>query len=153
LVITNIIFDYAKGRYVEKYMLPVGGDNIVVVLLQASGLQADATLRTNQYLSGLLSAGNTEATFTNYARKVLSASDITVSINTGTHVNTVDISDQVWSAAGGAVNNSIGALITCYRPTSASTDAQILCLTKHDYVISTTGGNLTATIPSIGTAT
>lgn len=153
MVIANVIFDYAKGRYVEKYMLPVGGDNIIVVLLQTSGLQADATLRTNQYLSGLLSAGNTEATFTNYARKVLSAADITVSVNTGTHVNTVDIVDQVWSAAGGAANNSIGALLTCYRPTSGTADSGILVLTKHDYVVSTTGGNLTATVPSIGTAT
>lgn len=149
----NVIFDYAKGRFVEKFMLPVGGDNIVVVLLQASGLQADATLRTNQFLSGMLSAGNAEATFTNYSRKVLAAADITVSINTGTHVNTVDIVDQVWNSAGGAANNSIGALITCYRPTSGTPDSGMLLLTKHDYVISTTGGNLTATVPSIGTAT
>lgn len=134
-------------------MLPIGGDNIVVVLLQAAGLQADATLRTNQFLSGLLSAGNAEATFTNYSRKVLSAADITVSVNTGTHVNTIDIADQVWSAAGGAANNSVGALLTCYRPTSGTADSGILVLTKHDYVISTTGGNLTATVPSIGTAT
>ena len=145
------IADSAKGRWAEKFLLPVGGDNIVVVLLQASGLQADATLRTNQYLSGLLSAGNTEATFTNYSRKVLAAADITVSVNTGTHVVTVDIVDQVWNAAGGAANNSIGALLTCYRPTSGSADSAILVLTKHDYVISTTGGNLTATVPSIGT--
>lgn len=133
-------------------MLPVGGDNIIVVLLQASGLQADASLRINPTLSALLSAGNSEASFTNYSRKVLAAADITVSINTGTHINTVDIADQVWSAAGGAANNSIGALITCYRPTSGSADSAILPLTKHDYVIATTGGNLTATVPSIGTA-
>lgn len=132
-------------------MLPIGGDNVIVVLLQASGLQADATLRTHQYLSALLSAGNTEATFTNYSRKVLAAADITVSVNTGTHIVTVDIADQVWSAAGGAANNSVGALLTCYRPTSGTADSGVLVLTKHDYVISTTGGNLTATVPSIGT--
>src|SRR4051812_40793184 len=147
------IFDSAKGRWVEKFLLPVGGDNIVVVLLQSTGLQADATLNNYATLSALLSAGNTEATFTNYSRKVLAAADITVSINTGTHINTVDIVDQVWNAAGGAANNNIGALITCYRPTSGSADSAILPLTKHDYVISTTGGNLTATVPSIGTAT
>ena len=60
-----MIFDYAKGRFVEKFMLPVGGDNIVVLLLQASGLQADTTLRTHQTVSAMLSAGNNEATFTN----------------------------------------------------------------------------------------
>jgi len=116
-------------------------------------LQADSTLRTHPTLSALLAAGNTEATFTNYARKVLTAADITVSVNTGTHVVTVDVTDQVWTAAGGATNNSVGALLTCYRPTSGTADSGILVLTKHDYVISTTGGNLTATVPSIGTAT
>lgn len=131
--------------------MPLGTDNILVVLLQSTGLQADATLGTYQYLSQLTAAGNTEATFTNYARKVLTSTNITVSVNTTTHVTTLDITDQVWNAAGGATNNTLGALITGYRPTSASTDASVLLLTKHDCAITTTGGNLTVTIPSIGT--
>lgn len=149
----SFISDSAKGRWVEKYLLPVGGDNVVVVLLQSSGLQADATLNNHQFLSQLLAAGNAEATFTNYGRKVLSAADITVSVNTGTGVTTVDIVDQVWSAAGGASNNTLGALLTCYRPTSGSLDSAVLVLTKHDFATTTTGGALTATVPSIGTAT
>jgi hypothetical protein len=149
----NFIFDYAKGRWVEKYLLPVGGDNIVVVLLQSSGLQADATLNNYQTLGTLL-ASNTEAAFTNYGRPVLStASGITVSVNVSTGVTTVDIPDQVWNAAGGAVNNTLGALLTCYRPASTSPDANILPLTKHDFAVATTGGNLTAAVPSIGTST
>lgn len=148
----NLIFDYAKGRWGEKYRLPVGGDNIVVVLLQSAGLQADSTLNDHQTLAALLAA-NTEATFTNYARKVLAAVDITVTVNTSTGVTTVDISDQVWNAAGGATNNTLGALLTCYRPASSSPDSAVLPLTKHDFAVSTTGGNLTATVPSIGTAT
>lgn len=132
-------------------MLPVGGDNILVVLLQSAGLQADSTLNNHQTLASLLAA-NTEAVFTNYARKVLSTVDITVTVNTSTGVATVDVSDQVWNAAGGAVNNTLGALITCYRPTSASPDSAVLPLTKHDYTVSTTGGNLNAPISSIGTA-
>lgn len=149
----SLIFDYAKGRWVEKYRLPVGGDNILVVLLQTTGLQADSTLNNHQYLSELLAAGNTEATFTNYSRQVLSSADITVSTNTSTGVTTVDTTDRVWNAAGGAVNNNLGALLTCYRQTSATPDSGILLLTKHDYTVSTTGGNLTATVPSIGTVT
>lgn len=90
---------------------------------------------------------------TGNTRKVLSAADITVSTNTGTGVTTVDTSDQVWNAAGGAVNNTLGALLTCYRPTSSTPDSGILLLTKHDYTIGTTGGNLTAQVPSIGTVT
>lgn len=149
----SFIFDSAKGRWVEKFLLPVGGDNIVVVLLQSSGLQADATLNNHVFLSQLLAAGNTEATFTNYSRKVLSAADLSVSVNTGTGVTTVDAVDQVWASAGGALNNTMGAICTCYRPTSGSLDSAVLLLTKHDFATTTTGGALTATVPSIGTVT
>lgn len=124
-----------------------------MVLVKSAGLQADGTLNNHQFLSELLAAGNAEADFTNYARKVLSAADITVSTNTGTGVTTVDIPDQVWNAAGGAVNNTHGALLTCYRPTSSTPDSGVLLLTKHDYTTTTTGGNLTAQVPSIGTVT
>lgn len=147
------IFDSAKGRWVEKFLLPIGGDNIIAVLLQSSGLQADATLNNYSSLSALLAGGNTEATFTNYARKVLAAVDLTVSVNTGTGVTTVDAVDQVWNSAGGALNNTLGAICFCYRPTTGSLDSAILPLTKHDFSATTTGGNLTAQIPSIATAT
>jgi hypothetical protein len=149
---SNFVFSYAKGRWIDKYSLPLGTDNILVVLLQSTGLQADATLGTYQYLSQLTAAGNLEATFTNYTRQVLSGTSITISVNTSTAVTTVSIPTQVWNAAGGATNNTLGALLTCYRPASNSTDASVLLLTKHDFAITTTGGNLTATISSIGTA-
>jgi hypothetical protein len=155
-VASPFLFDYAKGRWVEKYSLPLGGDAIGVVLLQASGLQADATLNNYQYLSQLLAGGtgNLEATFTNYARIWLTAaSGITISVNTSTGVTTVDIPNQVWSAAGGALNNSLGAFTTCYRPTSSTADSGISLMTNHPFAISVAGGTLTATVPSIGTTT
>jgi hypothetical protein len=151
--LTNFLFDYAAGRWVEKYRLPIGGDNIILVLLKASGLQADATLQGYQFLGDLLAAGtgNLEATFTNYSRKVYTSADITV-LPPASHITTVDITDPTWTGAGGAVNNDLGALLTCYRQTSTTPDSQILLLTKHDWVRSTTGVNMTITVPSIGTA-
>lgn len=144
----NFVFDYALGRWVNKYSLPVGGDSIIVVLLQSSGLQSDATLTGYQYLSQVFSAGNLEATFTSYARKV-NTSGITVTPGATT---TAALANQVWNAAGGATNNSLGALLTCYKPTSISADSSIELLTKHDFVASTTGGNLTAVITTIASA-
>jgi len=131
-------------------MLPIGGDNIMVILLKAAGLQADSALNDHATVAALLAA-NAVADFTNYAPKVLSAADITRSVNTSTGITTVDLADQVWASAGGAVNNSLGALITCYRPTSSSPTSDWLPLTKHDYLQTSTGVNLQATIPSIGT--
>lgn len=143
-----LIFDSAKGRWVEKYMLPLGTDNILVYLVKASGLQADATIKAHATMATLLAA-NTLATFTNTAVKVLSAVDITVSLSSGTW--TVDTADQIWTSAGGASNDSLGALITAYRPTSISTTAQQLPLSCHPYIVTTNGTDLKATITSIGT--
>lgn len=124
-----------------------------MVLLQSSGLPSAATIKRTQFLSGVFSAGGVEATFTNYTRQVLAAGSITITVNTTTDVVTLDTSDQVWTAAGGATNNTLGKLLLCYRPTSSSLDSAIPVLTAHDFSATTTGGNLTATVPSIGTAT
>jgi hypothetical protein len=143
------VFASAKGRFVDRYSLLLGTDNIVVVLLQSSGLQADATLAAYTNLGTLL-ASNTEATFTNYSRPVLSSGSITITVTTGV---TVAIPSQVWTSAGGALNNTLGALLTCYRPTSGTGNSGILPLTKHDFSTTTTGGNLTATITTVATVT
>jgi hypothetical protein len=124
-----------------------------VVLLKSAGLPVDATLNNFQTLAAVFAGGAAEADFTNASRKVLAGVDITVTVNTSTGVTTVDTADQLWTAAGGAVNNALGALLTCYRQTSATADSGILPLTKHDFAVTTSGVNLTAVVPSIGTAT
>lgn len=150
----NLVNDYAKGRLIQLSTLPTGADALLVVLLQASSLPTDNTLKRTQFLSGVLSTGTgagLEATFTNYSRQVLTSASISITVNITTDVVTLDISDQVWNAAGGATNNTLGALLVCYRPTSTALDSAIPILTKHDFSGSTTGGALTATIPSIAT--
>jgi len=70
------------------------------VLLKAAGLQADATCANYTALSTLLGS-NTEATFTNYARKVVT-SGITVTTDTTNHKNTGGLGWLDLTAAGGA---------------------------------------------------
>jgi hypothetical protein len=118
--------------------------------LQSTGLQADATLAPYTNLGAILASTNDEATFTNYGRPILAAASITITVSTGV---TVAIPSQVWSAAGGALNNTLGALLTCYRPTGSTADSGILPLTKHDFSITTAGGALTATITTVATVT
>lgn len=148
----NVLFDYACGRWVDKFDLPVGGDNIMLVLLKAAGLQADGTLMTYKFLSDLLAASNDECDATNYARKAYSDADITIVTNTGTHITTVDMTDPNWLGLGGVVNNDLGALVTCYRKTSADTIDQWLLLTKQDWVRTTSGMNHQITVPTMGSA-
>lgn len=122
------------------------------MLIKNAGLQADATLGTHQFLSTLLAASNDECDATNYTRKVLTDADISIVTNTTTHITTVDITDPTWTGIGGAVNNDLGAILSCYRKVSSDPDSQILCLSKHDWVRTTSGTNMTVTVPSIGTA-
>lgn len=148
--------DYAKGRFVEKSTLPLGTDSLLLVLLQSTSLPTDTTIKRNQYLSGILSSGTgsgLEATFTNYARQVIPAASITITVNTSTDVVTLDTSDQTINSAGGATNNTLGAALLCYKPTSSTADTAIPVLTKHDVSLTTTGGNLTIAVPSVATAT
>jgi hypothetical protein len=154
--LANLVNDYAKGRFVQFATLPLGTDNLIVVLIQTTSLPADTTFKRTQFLSGVLSTGTgagLEATFTNYVRKVLAAADITITVNTTTDVVTLDVADGVWNSAGGALNNGLSALLVCYRPTSGSGDTAIPIISKHDFTATTTGGNLTAGIPSVATAT
>lgn len=147
--------DFAKGRLIHLATLPLGTDNLGLVLLQTTNLPSDNTLKRTQFLSGVLVSGTgagVEAAFTNYGRIWLSAAAITVTVNSSTDVATLDVSDGVWNAAGGVANNSLGKLLVVYRPNSSSLDTAIPILTAHDFVASTTGGNLTAIIPSIATA-
>lgn len=150
----NVIGNYAKGRWIEWATLPLGTDALVVVLFQSSGLPSDATFRNCEYLSDAVTAGAVEATFTGYARKVVTGfgTSITLAVNTGTGVATLDIPDQSWSPGGGAVTNNLGAIWIGYRPTSGAADSAIRMISKHDFVGPANGGTLTAVIPSIGTA-
>ena len=100
---SNFIFTASAGRYIQYASLSTGSDAVVVLLLKASGLQADTTLRDYTTLSTLL-ASNTEATFTNYVRKVLT-SGFTITQNFTTNVQTVAQANQTWFAAGGASND------------------------------------------------
>jgi len=145
-----------KGRWVEKYKLLLGTDNIVLVVLK-SGVQADTTLAQYTDLQTLLTS-NPEANATNYpgpggSRIALTSSSVTIVVNNSTGVVSVDLTDQLLSGIGGALNNSFGAFLTCYRPTSGSADSAILPVTKHDFTYITTGGNMPISIPSIGSST
>lgn len=125
-------------------------------MLQATSLPADTTIQHTQFLSGLLSTGTgtgVEATFTNYTRQVMPGSSITISVNTGTDVVTLDTANIVIGSAGGAVNNNLAKLILCYKPASSTVDTAIPVISGHDFVATVAGGTLTATIPAIATAT
>ena len=146
----NFIFNIAKGKDVA-YAENVNNNSpansaLVIVLLQAA--QADDALRDYDNLSLLLAnAGNTEANFTNYgSRKVLTDADgITITVNDTANTVTIDIPDQVWTAAGGTTDNTLAKLLVCYdSDTTAGDDTNIVPVYAYDFVATTNGENLEA---------
>lgn len=144
----NGVFNAAKGRLAHFVSLPAASDALVVVLLKAAGLEPDDALNNHTSLAAVLAASNDEADFTNYTRRVVT--DPTVSIDNTANAVDVDMPDQAWPTAGGAVNNQLGKLLICYRPDLAAADGAVVPLVHLDAVVSTDGTDLVAEVASSG---
>lgn len=144
---SNGVFNIAKGKVAYYATLPGTNDALIVVLLKTVP-DADATLVDYDTLSAVL-ASNTEADFTNYARKTVMS--VTVTVDDTNDRADLDIADQTWNSAGGATNNTTAKLIIGYDPdTTGGTDADIIPLTHHDFVVTTDGSDVVAEISSSG---
>lgn len=149
------VFNIAKGRVKELHKRVDDSDPtnavLVVVLLKVS--EADATLEDYDDLNALLgAAGNTEADFTNYARKILTDADVTHDApDDSNNWNQADIGDQTFSAAGGATNNTLTKVLICYDDDSTGgNDTNIIPLTHHDFTPTTNGNDLVLQIDANG---
>jgi hypothetical protein len=148
------VFNIAKGR-VNEYVGRVDANDptnsaLVVVLLKVS--EADGTLEDYDTLSALIAGANTEADFTNYARKVLVDTDVSNPAPDDTNNRQdADIPDQTWTSAGGTTDNTLTKLIVCYdNDSTGGTDANLIPLTHHDFAITTNGNDLSALINAAG---
>lgn len=142
----NIVMNIALGRFVYYATLPAASDGLVVIPLEASGLESDATLRDYDTVAALLAGTTNEQT--TMGRKVITSVTVTVD-DTNDRVD-VDIADQTWTAATG---NAVGALLIAYDPaTGSGTDADLIPLTKHDFTVTPDGSDITAVIAAAGFA-
>ena len=131
----DFIFNIAKGAFVEK----IRDSASVVLILLLKAAEADATLKDRDTVALVLAeAGNTEADFTNYARKTGLTGTITVD-DTNDRVD-VDLPDQTWSSAGGASNNTLTDLIVAYEESAA--DSGRIPLANFDFAVTTTGADV-----------
>lgn len=149
------VFNIAKGRVNELHNRVNDNDPansaLIIVLLQAN--VADATLSDFDNLSLLLAdAGNTEATFTNFARIVLTDTNISApTVDDTNDRQDADIADQTFSSAGGAVNNTLTKFLVCFdTDTTGGDDTNIIPLTHHDFAITTDGTDIVAQVNAAG---
>lgn len=140
----EIVFNVAKGREAYYASLPGTNDALVAVPIETTGLEADAVLRDYDTLSALLAAANNEQT--TMGRKVLTG--VTVTVDDTNDWADIDFTDPVWV---GATGNPVSALIICYDPdTTTGTDADLIPICKHDFVVTPNGGDITAQAPAGG---
>jgi hypothetical protein len=147
----DFVFNIAKGRVAELYNRVKSNDpstaTLVIVVLDR-GADTDALMKDRDDLSALLGGTSNEVTNTNYARKVLSDSDIVAfAPNDTTDVVDLDIADQTWTAV--AAGTAWTDLVVCYSPT-AGADSTIIPLTNHTFAVTPDGSDITAQIAAAG---
>lgn len=139
----DVIFNNQRGSLVQH---KADGEDLIVVLLQAA--EADDTLRDYDDLAALLgAAGNTEATFTNYAREVILNANWSVTIDDTGNDASADFADITWTSAGNGTNNTLAKLLVCI---DGASDAARFPVTAHDFVATTDGNDLTAVVAAAG---
>lgn len=143
----NIVFNIAKGRVAELYDRVKGNDPansaIILVPVETSGLESDATLIDADTLAAVLSGATNEQT--TMGRKTLTDSDL-ASIpapDDSNDRNERSLPTTTWAAAAG---NAIGKILVCYDPdTTGGTDSSIVPLTMFDFSVTPSGTDIQLT--------
>lgn len=143
----NVVFNIARGR-IRTYYDNVDGNSpaasaLIVVPVEASGLETDATLVDHDTLSALLAGTSNEQT--TMGRKTLTDTDLSAPAQDDTN-NRLDLAAPAvtWTAATG---NAIGAVVICYdADTGAGDDTAVVPLVKLDVAFTPDGSDLTVDI-------
>lgn len=151
----DFVFNVAKGRVVELWDRVKANDPInsglVLVALNLTGLESDALMKDRDTLSAVL-ANSTECSIASYARKTLTDTDLAAFTFSADDTNDrfdIDFADQTWSTV--AAGAAWAKLLVCYNPdTTSGTDASIIPLTAHDFVVTPDGSDIVAQVASGG---
>jgi hypothetical protein len=141
--VADFVFNIAKGTVAYLAGLPAANDALIVIPIESSGVESDATLIDYDTVSALLAAANNEQS--TMGRKTVTS--VTVTVDDTNNRTDVDIADQTWS---GATGNAVSDLLIAYDPdTTGGTDADLIPLTWHDFAVTPDGSDITATIANL----
>ena len=131
----DLEFTNAKGMTGYYMTLPAANDALILVPIQTTGLEADATLRDYDDLSTLLAGTSNEHAM---GRKTITSTTITVDDTANT--KTIDVPDQTYVTPAAGVQ--VGKFLLCYDPdTTAGTDTTVIPLLAHDAAVTPDGTN------------
>ena len=143
----NIVFNIAKGRVAELYDRVKSNDPansaLILVPIETTGLESDATLIDADTLAAVLAGATNEQT--TMGRKTLTDADLAAipAPDDALDRNERSLPTTTWSAATG---NAISKILVCYDPdTTAGTDSAIVPLTMFDFVQTPSGADIQMT--------
>lgn len=140
----DVVFNIAKGKIGYLAGLPATNDALIVVPIETTGIVADSVMIDYDTLGAVLAGASNEQT--TMGRKT--AAGVTVTVDDTNDRVDVDMDDVTWTAATG---NAISALVICYDPdTTGGTDADLIPLTKHDFVTTPDGSDIIAQVAAGG---
>jgi hypothetical protein len=145
--VANIVFNIAKGRIVELYSRVESNDPansaFILVPIETSGLESDATLIDKDDLAAVLSGTTNEQT--TMGRKTLTDADLAAfpAPNDASDYMSLSLPSVTWTAATG---NAISKILVCYdSDTTAGTDSNIIPMTMFDFSATPSGLDITVT--------
>jgi hypothetical protein len=153
---SDFVFNIAKGRVAELYNRVDTNDPansaLIVLLLAATGIETDATLRDLDTVTALVAGATNESTNTGYARKTLTDADISAFAPDDVNDRVdLDIPDQTWTGVAADGTGAISDLVVAYdSDTTGGTDANIVPCTLHDFSVTADGSDITAQIAAAG---
>lgn len=143
----NIVFNIAKGRVAELYNRVKSNDPansaLILVPIETSGLEADATLIDVDTLSALIAGTTNEQT--TMGRKTLTDAELAAFPAPDDTNDRMDVSlpTVTWT---GATGNAISKIAVCYdNDTTSGTDANIVPLCMFDFAITPDGSDVQMT--------
>lgn len=140
----DFVYNISKGEVKNYCRLAAANDALIIIPLEASGIEADDTLNNYDDVSTLLAASNNEQT--TMGRKTVTSATITVD-DTNNRVD-IDIADPVWT---GATGNAVSDLLIAYDPdTTGGTDSSLVPLTNHDFSVTPDGSDITGVVNAAG---
>ena len=145
----NFVFNIALGRVAELYNRVKSNDpaNSALVLIAWATTATDATLRDLATVAAIeADANSAEATNAGYVRKVLTDADIVAFApdNVNDRVD-LDVADQTWTGVA-AGTNWTDVSMNYDNDTTSGTDASMVPMTLHDFVVNPSCGDITAQI-------
>lgn len=134
------VLNVALGKYRTYVELGAANDALIAVVLEATGLESETTMRDHDDLAALLAGTSNEQT--TMGRKTLTT--VAGAVDDVDNRYEADSDDIVWLAATG---NATGGILICYdSDTTAGTDANIIPLSFHTWARTPDGSDLTATV-------